>query len=135
MMTRPSDGMRIGFLGPDGKPVFTLSPPVGPQFPLVAGKTWTTRTDSTAYPSGRTIPIDTEWKVHGFEQVTVPAGTFRAIRFSYVDRVGGVPWNDDAYWIAPELNSVVKGTLRRAPTHPLGAGVRESEMVELPRAP
>ncbi len=135
MMSRPSDGMRIGFLGPDGKPQFLLSPPVGPQYPLTPGKAWTTSTMMTLYPSGNVVPVESEWKVHDFEEVTVPAGTFRALRFTLVDRVRGAVWNDDSYWLAPELNQVVKVVQRRPATHPLGAGERESAMAERPKAP
>lgn len=135
MMTRPSDGLRIGFLGPDGKPQFLLSPPVGPQFPLERGKAWTTSTMMTLYPSGNVVPVESEWKVHDFEELTVPAGTFRALRFTLVDRVRGAVWNEDSYWLAPELNHVVKVIQRRAASHPLGIGVRESALAERPKAP
>jgi hypothetical protein len=135
MMTRPSDGMRIGFLGPDGKPQFLLSPPVGPVYPLVPGKAWTSSTMMTIYPQGTTVPVESEWKVHDFEEVTVPAGTFRALRVSLVDRVRGVVWNDDTYWLAPNLHSAVKVVQRRVATHPLGAGVREVVLAERPKAP
>jgi hypothetical protein len=134
MMTRPSDGLRIGFLGADGKPQFLLSPPVGPQYPLTPGQAWTSTSMMTLFPSGTVFPLESEWKVHGFEEVTVPAGTFRALRFTIVDRVRGNVWNDDTFWLSPELNQTVKVTQRRAPTHPLGAGVREAVMVERPKA-
>jgi hypothetical protein len=135
MMTRPSDNMRIGFLGPDGKPQFLLSPPVGPVYPLVPGKTWTSSTLMTVYPQGATVPVESEWKVHDFEQVTVPAGTFRALRVSLVDRVRGVAWNDDTYWLSPDLHTAVKVIQRRVATHPLGAGTREVVLAERPKAP
>jgi hypothetical protein len=134
MLTRPADGLRIGFVGSDGKPQFLLSPPVGPQFPLTPGQAWTSNTMMTLFPSGTVVPVVSDWKVHGFEEVTVPAGTFRALRFTLVDRVRGNVWNDDTYWLSPELNMTVKTTQRRAPTHPLGAGVREAVMVERPKA-
>lgn len=135
MLTRASDGFRIGFLGPDGKPQFLLSPPIGPQFPLTPGKTWTTRATMTLFPSGTAIPVESEWKVHDFEDITVPAGTFRALPFTLVDRMNGSVWNEDTYWLSTELNMVVKATQRRAATHPRGAGVRESAMVQRPKAP
>ena len=135
MLTLVADGFRIGFLGPDGKPQFLLSPPIGPQHPLTPGKAWTTNTTMTLFPSGTTIPVESEWKVHNFEDVTVPAGTFRTLRFTLVDRMSGSVWNEDTYWISTELNMIVKTMQRRTATHPRGAGERESVMVERPKAP
>jgi hypothetical protein len=135
IISRASDGLRIGALAPDGRPAFMLSPPVGPVFPLVPGKTWTATSQMTLYPSGQVLPLQSEWKVHGFEQVTVPAGTFRTVRFSTVDRVNGTPWNEDTYWYSPETRLVVKSALRRASTHPAGAGTREGELLERPKSP
>ncbi len=135
IMNRASDGLRIGALGPDGKPTFLLSPPVGPVFPLEPGKTWTTKTQMTAYPANRTFPMESDWKVHDFEDVKVPAGTFRTIRFAAVDRVGGAVWNDDTYWFSPDYRIVVKSALRRAPSHPADAGSRDGELVERPKMP
>lgn len=135
MLTRAADGFRIGFLGPDGKPQFLLAPPIGPQFPLTPGKAWTTSATMTLFPSGTAIPVQSEWKVHNFEDVTVPAGTFRTLRFTLVDRMNGSVWNEDTYWLSTELNMVVKATQRRAATHPRGAGVRESAMAQQPKAP
>jgi hypothetical protein len=135
IISRPSDGLRIGALAPDGKPIFTLNPPVGPEFPLAPGKTWTRQTQITAHPSGQTTSLESTWTVGDFEDVAVPAGTFRSIRFSYVDRVGGAVWNEDSYWYSPELKSVVKSSLRRPSTHPAGAGTRDSVMLERPKAP
>ena len=135
MLTRVADGLRIGFLGPDGKPQFLLSPPIGPQFPLAPGKAWTDNTMMTLFPSGTAIPVESEWRVHDFEDVTVPAGTFRALRFTLVDRMRGSVWNEDTYWLSTELNMIVKATQRRTATHPRGVGVREAVMFERPKVP
>lgn len=127
--------------GDDGRPQSLVSPPNGPVFPLSPGKTWTTQTTMTVYQPGATgqasmaFPLESRWAVHDFEQVTVPAGTFRAIRFSVVDRVRDAVWHDNTYWYAPEVRTVVKVVQRRAPTHPIGPGTQEFELVELPKTP
>ena len=79
--------------------------------------------------------MESRWEVHDFEQVTVPAGTFRAIRFSVVDRVRDAVWHDNTYWYAPEVRTVVKVVQRRALTHPIGPGTQEFELIERPKAP
>lgn len=89
----------------------------------------------TLFPSGTALPVKSEWQVHDFEDITVPAGTFRALPFTLVDRMNGSVWNEDTYWLSTELNMVVKSTQRRAATHPRGAGVRESAMTARPKAP
>ncbi|MBA4263975.1 MAG: hypothetical protein C0453_02740 [Comamonadaceae bacterium] len=135
MLMRVADGFRIGFLGPDGKPQFVLTPPIGPKYPLTPGKAWTDSTVMTLFPSGSEIPVESEWRVHDFEDVTVPAGTFRALRFTLVDRMRGSVWNEDTYWLSTELNMIVKATQHRTATHPRGAGVRDAVLVERPKAP
>jgi hypothetical protein len=57
-------------------------------FPLMVGKKWTSEF-KTAHASSTShlIPHSRSAHVEGWESVTVPAGTFMAMRISYVDRI------------------------------------------------
>lgn len=43
--------------------------------------------------------------------------------------MGGQPWNDDTYWVDATQEFGVKSLQKRQPTHPAGAGMRESVLV------
>jgi hypothetical protein len=57
--------------------------------------------------------------------VKVPAGATKAFRISCSDSLG----EDTVDWISPELGVFVKRSLKRAASHPFGAGTREIELV------
>jgi hypothetical protein len=62
--------------------------------------------------------------VEAFEEVTVPAGTFKAFRVRASNNMGEQSVN----WLSPELGLFVKGRTERTAEHPAGAGVREMEL-------
>jgi hypothetical protein len=131
MLLDPANGTRLGFVGPDGQTQWTLDPPVGLRYPMQVGQGWVAESTLTLTgPQGkRALPVRSEWKVEAVEEVSVPAGTFKALRVSVSDTMGGQPWNADTYWIEPAQEFTVKVRLRRLPTHPAGAGSRESLLV------
>ena len=81
-------------------------------FPLIPGKSWS---DETRWQipdlslTGRSVLAG---KVGEWEEVTVPAGTFHALRVDVRIRgIGRGGWNDTTYityWYAPECNRFVK---------------------------
>jgi uncharacterized caspase-like protein len=100
----PGDGIERKFEPP--APVYS--------FPLEPGKTWqakfkNTRSDGRVFDNDRTVTVE------GWEEVTVPAGTFRALKVSsltYYRRVDGagsgggrVVFN---YWYVPEVKRPVR---------------------------
>lgn len=95
-----------------GAPINYQKPLMTFPFPLTPGKTWTAE-DKWQIPdisqSGRS---DVEGKVGDWEQVTVPAGTFRAIKVEVkVRAIGRLGLNNTTnltYWYAPEVNRFVK---------------------------
>lgn len=131
MLLDAATGLRMGFVGTNGQTQWTLDPPVGFRYPLEAGKTWVVDSTLTLMtPQGpRPIPLNSTWKVHGVEDVTVPAGTFKAMKISVTDLMNGRVWNDDVYWVdvAGEFN--VKSQLTRGAGHPQGVGTRVSVLV------
>jgi uncharacterized caspase-like protein len=100
----PGDGIERNFEPP--VPIFS--------FPLEPGKTWQGKYRNTR-GDGRVFDNDRSVTVEGWEQVTVPAGTFKALKVSsltYYRRVdaggsggGRIVFN---YWYAPEVGRPVR---------------------------
>lgn len=131
MLLDPADGTRLGFVSPNGQTQWTLTPSVGFRYPMTVGKQWVVESTLTIFgPQGsRSLPVRSEWKVEALEELTVPAGTFKALRITVKDTMGGQPANSDTYWVEPTQEFSVKSMLTRLPTHPAGAGSRESLLV------
>jgi hypothetical protein len=82
-------------------------------FPLVPGKTWsTTRRDRTFG-----LVIAAHVRVVGCEQITVPAGSFLAVRLDLAASVPGVPgaYQDVTYWYAPAVKNTIKRSVAPGP--------------------
>jgi hypothetical protein len=77
------------------------------EWPLAPGKAW-----SFPFNSDR-FAFTWDVKVQGWESVTVPAGTFKALRLS-LQRSGGQAAASEDLWYAPEAKAVVK----RVTTYP-----------------
>lgn len=112
-----------------GKEVFVASPHDGTlSSPLWVGKSW--KASFTAHDRVRGFshsPVEVNWKVDAFEEVTVPAGTFQAFRLqSSIAPATAF----STLWYAPELNLIVKRVDERTAHHPLGYEKRVTEMVE-----
>ncbi len=123
-----ADGF-VAITMPAGQLVMRWDPPIGYQWPLEVGKTWTKNHTLTVASSGQKIPFTTNWKVEAYEDVTVPAGTFKAWRVSYSDSLG----ETQTVWSAPDkMGGFVKQIRQRAATYqPGGAGTREVELVSI----
>ena len=83
------------------------------RFPLAKGNSWSF---DYSIPSKNLIVSQTA-TVGGWEQVTVPAGRFRAVRithegtYSAKEAVGSFSWTgriSETYWYAPEIRRVVQ---------------------------
>lgn len=106
-------------------PLITWEPPIGWNWPLEVGKTWTKSTRLTNHVTKQTVALDYTQKVEAYENITVPAGTFKAFRVSTVNTVG----DENVTWFSPELGIFVKQSLRRTARHAQGVGTREIELV------
>ena len=106
-------------------PLMTWDPPLGWNFPLEVGKTWTKATRVTIHAANRTVPYEYTQKVEAYEEVTVPAGTFKAFKMTTSDTIG----NENVQWFSPELGIFVKSNLRRTAKNASGPGTREAELV------
>lgn len=128
LLMRPSDGKWLGMMSPDGKPTVSFDPPVGWEWPLKVGRSWTTRHRMTMLATGNTVEYDFSCKVLDFEKVTVRAGTFDAFRIHCTTSTG----SDDTFWTSPDVQPFVKTRLQRNASAPQGAGTQEAELVSLP---
>jgi hypothetical protein len=116
-------------LGPGDRPLMRYDPPLGYQFPLEVGKTWTQDIALTVGGVNK-VPMKAEWKVEAYEDVTVPAGTFKAWRVALTDNFGF----KQTTWSMPETAGVyAKRVSERPATHPQGgAGTQVIELLTLP---
>lgn len=118
------DGNWIGVVSGD-KPMWTWDPPLNWEYPLELGKTWTHNSRLTNYARSQTTPFKYTQKVEAYEDVTVPAGTFKAFKISTSDTLG----NENVQWFSPQLRIFVKQAMTRTAKHAAGAGKQESELV------
>lgn len=129
-VTDPDTGRWIALVRGDA-PVFTWDPPIGWERPLEVGKTWSRNHKVTVHANKTTIDFTGNWKVEALEDVTVPAGTFKAYKVVYSDTLG----NEDVTWWCPEADVFVKVSNRRTAKHRSGPGTNDIELVQRPTAP
>jgi hypothetical protein len=122
------DGSWLGIYNGD-KPVMTWDPPLNWEWPLEVGKSWTREQRMTIHAANRTIPYVLTQKVESFEDVAVPAGTFKTFKVSTVTSLG----DENLVWFSPDLGIFVKQSLRRTAKNPQGPGTREFELVSYKR--
>jgi hypothetical protein len=124
-MVHPETGRWIAIVGRDGTPLFSWDPPLGWEWPLEVGKTWTTSYRMTMHAAKRTVPYDFSCKVEDYGDVTVRAGTFKAFRIACKSTIG----TDEMYWSSPELGVFLKSSIKRDASSPNGVGTQETELV------
>lgn len=123
------EGSWLGMFNGD-KPVMTWNPPLHWEWPIEVGKTWTRQQQVTFHAANRTVPYTLTQKVEAFEDVTVPAGTFKAFKVSTVTSLG----DENVVWFSLDHGIFIKQSLKRTAKHQSGAGTREIELVSYKRA-
>jgi hypothetical protein len=118
------NGMVVAFAS-GGKPLVSFEPVLGYAYPLEVGKTMTTDHRMRVPGKTETFPLQVTQKVEAYEDVTVPAGTFKAFKISWSESIG----NENVYWISPELGITVKSILTRTAKWSTGPGRRENQLV------
>jgi hypothetical protein len=119
------EGAWFAMLGPDDKPIITWDPPASYDWPLEVGKTWTKSYRMTVHPRNQTLPYDSTVKVESYEDMTVPAGTFKVFKVSSSNTIGV----ENIQWFSPQLGVFVKQIQKRAANSPLGAGTSDQELI------
>ena len=92
-----------------GNSVWEFTPPPSISWPLEVGKSGTIFTFWSRPDGGGRLNI--EWKVEAYEDVTVPAGTFKAFRITYsflLGPPGNREWREFSTWYAPEVRQIIK---------------------------
>lgn len=118
----------VAVLSPSGQPLMRYDPPLDFNFPLVVGKTWTADHELTVGASNR-MQMKTTWKVEAYEDVTVPAGTFKAWRLVMTDNFGF----RQTFWSMPVTYGMFAKRISERPQgHPQGAGTQVLEMTKVP---
>src|SRR5258706_4160633 len=94
-------------------------------WPLEVGKSWTAVYQFRDNPLNmRFNRIETAWRVAADEDVTVTAGTFKALRLEGTNTANA--WTR---WNAPAMRLVVKEIHERKAGHPIGPGRTVTEVV------
>jgi len=121
----------IAVTTPAGQVLVRYDPPIGYRFPLEVGKTWRQDHVATTVVNGQKYAFTSTWTVEAVEDVTVPAGTFRAWRIGYADTTG----ETQTIWSVPDqLGVFARRIFHRSAPHPQGAGTREMELLTVPAA-
>lgn len=131
ILANPVDGAWSTILAPDGSPAISFDPPGGYDYPLVVDKTWTRNVRQTLHKANKTLQNEVKYKVEAYEDVTVPAGTFKAFKIRqqwFLDSKLGA---DNTNWFAPELGIFVKQVQRRTADSFYGPGTQEAEVISL----
>ncbi len=123
-MLAHENGRLVAFMSGD-KPLVSFEPDLGFDRPLGVGHTSTSNYRMTIPGTEKTIPLQVTQKVEAYEDVSVPAGTYKAFKISWSESVG----NENVYWFSPELGIVVKSILVRTAKNSAGPGRRENELV------
>lgn len=84
------------------------------KFPLQSGESWSSSSTESNIKTGKIRTHVLKGSVGGMEQVTVPAGTFKAYRItiqSELQEDGQVSTGQDISWYAPDVRRTVKSEL------------------------
>ncbi len=130
IISDPENGRWIALAKGDA-PIVSFDPPLGWNWPLAVGETWTRKHKFTNHATKQSGEFVGTWKVESYEDVTVRAGTFRAFKVVYSDTTG----NENTTWYGPELGINVKVNGRRTAKHPAGPGTNDIELVSRPSMP
>ncbi len=121
-----AQGAWIAFVKGD-TPIVSYDPPLGYPFPLKVGASSISKSNMTIHATKKVVPVEVRFSVDAYEDVTTPAGTFKAFRIRSVDNGGG----DNLNWYNVELATHVKQKQTRLPQHSSGPGTREIELVSI----
>lgn len=109
---------------------FKASPDDGTFFwPLWVGKWWRASYTYYNHVQGRSwSPVEFTWEVKAYEEVKVPAGTFKAFRIESSPGRNAATFT--TLWYAPEIKLIVKRISERTSDHYLGPGKSLTELIE-----
>jgi hypothetical protein len=104
--------------------LMTWEPSLGYDWPLAVGKSFVRNYRIVNHVTKRTTDIKATMTVQSYEEVTVPAGTFKAFKVRYADSLGAESTN----WFSPDAVAWVKIQNKRDSKHPAGPGTQDLEL-------
>ena len=104
-------------------------------FPLTVGKQWSREYKTNYVGSNKTVARKASYEVKGIEQVTTPAGTFRAFKLESDDRAGQRDYWVTTYWYSPDTRSIVKSVFDSSAGGQTVGLQRQVELIKFTPAP
>jgi hypothetical protein len=104
--------------------LLTWEPSLGYDWPLAVGKSFNRNYRVVNHVTKQTTEVRSTMTVQALEDVTVPAGTFKAFRIHYADSLG----LESVNWFSPDAASWVKIQTKRDAKHPAGPGTQDLEL-------
>lgn len=105
--------------------LMTWEPSLGYDWPLEVGKSFNRNYRFVNHVTKQSTEIRSTMTVQALEDVTVPAGTFKAFKVLYTDSLGVESVN----WFAPDAGGWVKIQTKRGSNFPAGPGTQEFELL------
>jgi hypothetical protein len=111
------DWVLVKVVEPDGKTITSAlptHPDVGEKwlpFPLTVGKKWEYQRSGPSAERGRITSYNNQFTVLAYEELTVPAGTFKTFKIKHEQenfRSGSRRWGARYFWYAPEVGYYIK---------------------------
>jgi hypothetical protein len=99
-------------------------------FPLTVGKQWSRNYKGSYVGSNKLIARKITYEVKGVEEITTPAGTFRAFKLESDDRASTQDYFTTNYWYSPETRSIVKSKFDGSAGGRHAALQREIELIK-----
>lgn len=124
LLLNPVNGAFLALLNGE-QPVVSFEPPHSWPWPMKVGQAFSRTSTLVMHGSSQRVPLEQHSVVEAYEDVVMPAGTFKAFRVRTVDNVG----NEDVQWFSTDLTVFLKQKLTRTAKHPAGPGVRETELL------
>lgn len=107
------------------KTLMTWEPSLGYDWPLTVGKSFARDYRFVNHVTKQSTDIRSTMTVEAFEDVTVPAGTFKAFRIRYTDSLGV----ESVSWFNPDGAGWVKIQSTRSSKFPAGPGTQEIDLI------
>lgn len=107
------------------KTIVTWEPSLGYDWPLTVGKSFNRNYRLVNHVSKQTTDVQSTMTVQAYEDVTVPAGTFKAFRILYTDSMGV----ESLSWYCPDAAAWVKIQIKRSSKFPAGPGTQDLDLL------
>lgn len=105
--------------------LMTWEPSLGYDWPLTVGKSFSRNYRFVNHVTKQSTDVRSTMTVESYEDVTVPAGTFKAFRVRYTDSMGV----EGVSWYSPDAGTWVKIQNKRNSNFPAGPGTQDIDLL------